>query len=249
MTSLDKWSRTPKHILRRKCIEDAVKDIIPGYFLEFGPGNGDLTKFFLDRNFFGKCYDIGSETKIILKDILKEYKNIEVLENLEALSENCFDYLFAFEVLEHIKEDVSILKSWTKYLKEGGILLLSVPAHMKKFGIEDEMVGHYRRYDRKDILMMLEQCGYHDIKLYSYGFPLGNITRNISLLMNKNKVLGGLTMEERSILSGIKREERTNYWSFLYRDPIIYPFAFIQQFFYKSDLGDGYVVCAKKVGA
>lgn len=247
--SLCNWSRSPKHILRMSCLDDAVKNFKAGCFLEMGSGNGDLTKFFLDKGFYGKCYDIGHQTRIILREIFSGYddETIEVLDGFDKISEKHFDYLFAFEVLEHIENDIDTLISWGCYLKINGIILLSVPAHMQTFGFEDRAVGHYRRYEKKELCSMLERCGYQDIIVYNYGFPLGNITRKISALLGKEEITEKeLTMEQKSILSGIQRKKLTNRVSFLFNKYTLFPFIWIQRFFYNKDLGDGYVVCAKK---
>ena len=39
-------------------------------------------------------------------------------------------------------------KQWREYLRPSGWLLLSVPAHQDHYGAADELVGHYRRYER-----------------------------------------------------------------------------------------------------
>jgi len=248
--SLNNWSRSPKHILRKKCLDDVIKNFRLGCFLELGAGNGDLTKFFIDKGFNGKCYDIGFQTRVILREIFSSYDVgvIDVLDGFDEVSENYFDYLFAFEVLEHIENDIEALISWSRYLKSGGILLLSVPAHMQAFGLEDRAVGHYRRYEKNELYSMLEQCGYQDIIVYNYGFPLGNITRKISAFLRREKIADKqLTMEQKSILSGIERGEFTNRVSFLFNDYTLLPFILIQRFFYSKDLGDGYILCAKKL--
>lgn len=246
---LDNWSKTPKHILRKGCIDDAIKKFKPGYFLEMGAGNGDLTALLLKEGFYGKCYDIGDQTRAILKDRFSDHNNkIEVLETLNQLQENSFEYLFAFEVLEHIKDDFETLKTWTLRLRQGGILLISVPAHISLFSFEDELVGHHRRYEKADIYNMVEDCGYYDIQIYCYGFPLGNLTRRISFIINRLKKSPEekLTMEQKSIESGIRRAQYVNKLSFLFNEQMLIPFVKFQRVFYERDWGDGYVLCAVK---
>ncbi|MEL7157397.1 MAG: methyltransferase domain-containing protein, partial [Actinomycetota bacterium] len=53
-----------------------------------------------------------------------------------------FDYVMAFEVLEHITDDRAALEEWLRRLRPGGRVLFSVPAHQRKYGDADRAVGH-----------------------------------------------------------------------------------------------------------
>src|SRR4029079_68422 len=53
-----------------------------------------------------------------------------------------------FEVLEHVEDDVGLLGELHELLAPGGVVLLSVPAHQRRFSRVDDRAGHFRRYDR-----------------------------------------------------------------------------------------------------
>lgn len=244
-----KWSRTPKHIMRRACIKYIIKKWKPSSFIEFGAGTGDVTSIFLDKGYSGVCYDLGKENRNILRDNLSVYSGqVDVVDEVESQGQNKYDYLFAFEVLEHIGDDAQVLSEWTKYLKKGGKVLISVPAHMSKYSKDDEFVGHVRRYEKDELSHLLEKAGYKDIEILNHGFPLGNFTRLIAGILHKLK--GGdndLTPEERSIKSGVERVGLANKVSFLFNDVSMAPFLLLQKLFYRKDLGDGFVAYATKL--
>jgi SAM-dependent methyltransferase len=244
----EKWSSTPKHILRKKCIESVVKKWNPASFIEFGAGTGDITTLFLEKGYYGKCYDLGEENRKILRSNLIKYGNqVEIVDDLESLQKLQFDYIFAFEVLEHIKNDAETLKKWSSYLKLGGKILISVPAHMSKYSKDDELVGHVRRYEKAEMTQLLENTGYKDVMVLNYGFPLGNITRMISnIIHGSKKTAQDCSLEERSIKSGIERPSFTNKLSFLFNDITLTPFILLQTLFFQKDWGDGYVLYAEK---
>ncbi len=100
-----------------------------------------------------------------------EVRNI----GLDGLGPQQFDLVCAFEVLEHIDEDAAAVRDWTARLRPGGWLLLSVPAHQRRFGPADELVGHFRRYDPPAMEALLASCGLTDIEIRQYGFPLGYV--------------------------------------------------------------------------
>lgn len=88
--------------------------------------------------------------------------------------EHRYDLVCAFEVLEHIEDDRGELKRWCQFLKAGGWVLLSVPAHRQRYGPMDRMVGHYRRYSRKDIAALLESADIELIRTEIWGVGLGH---------------------------------------------------------------------------
>jgi SAM-dependent methyltransferase len=244
----NKWHQTPSHILRKGCIEYVIRDWTPSPFIEFGAGTGDITKSFLQKGFFGICYDLGEENRNVLRRNLAQYQGkVEVIDDIESLKGRSFDYLFAFEVLEHIQNDDEVLSLWSPYLKARGKILISVPAHAKKYSKEDERVGHLRRYEKEGLYALLERAGYSNIHILNYGFPIGNMTRIVS------KFLGGtdhswdrLSSEERSIKSGIERLEIINRLSFFFNNVTLFPFILTQKIFFKKDWGEGYVAFAEK---
>ncbi|CDI00804.1 SAM-binding motif [Candidatus Competibacter denitrificans Run_A_D11] len=242
-------NKQPKLVLRESCIEDLTHSWIPGYFLEVGAGTGYMTVKFLERGFYGSCYDLGQESRNRLRENLTTFQGyINVLDDLNFLTPNTFDYLFAFEVLEHIDDDGEALKHWTKYLKPGGRILITVPAHTKKFGKSDEVVGHIRRYERQELINILKEAGYKNISLINYGFPLTEITRIISnlLISNENSYLK-LTPTERSTRSSFSRPQHIQKLLSRLNENIFYPFKFIQRIFYEKDWGDGLVATAQKL--
>ena len=202
-----------------------------------------MTRLFLERGFIGTCFDVSEGTISILSSNLKEYKDsIAIVNDLAELSPGAFNYLFAFEVLEHIDEDAQALEVWTHKLEPGGRILLSVPAHQRKFSKEDEYVGHLRRYEKQQLRDLLERTGYESIEIYSYGFPLGNITGFLSRMLNlSGRSRDNLTMKERSVRSGVQRSPAIRAVGRFYNEVLLTPFLYMQALFWRLDLGDGYI--------
>jgi SAM-dependent methyltransferase len=246
---MSKWVRTPKHILRMAAVRHMVKGFSPGTFIECGAGTGDFTRYFLEIGYKGSVYDIDKETLQILADNLKGYKNVTILDNIDTLPEDSFDYLFAFEVLEHIPDDRLALQTWTKLIREKGTIVVSVPAHQRKFSNEDSRVGHIRRYEKDSLFELLSGAGYENIRIVNYGFPLGNITRlgkNTINALKTDPAATHMTQKASSIESGIKRDTLESKLQFLFNRKTMALFLRLQKHFYQSDLGDGYVVTATK---
>jgi len=241
-------ARQPKLILRESAIDDVVENWPAGSFLETGAGTGYMTRKFLEKGYNGACFELGLEARKKLRTNLLTFTNeVKILDALKELGSQTFDYLLTFEVLEHIENDLETLLEWSSYLKPGGTILLSVPAHQKKYGKSDELVGHVRRYERADILSLLQCAGYDNIELINYGFPVSEISRPVSNIIAKRDTPDkALSMQELSLQSSHSRQQRIrNVINFIGERPIL-PFRSIQRMFYNRDWGDGIIATARK---
>ena len=244
------WSATPKFILRRDCVEFVTQGWSTGRFVEIGAGTGEMTKEFLKRGFSGTCYDIGVEHKSVITSNLSAWAGqVEVSGDLSTVPHGSFDYLLAFEVLEHIEDDLSALEQWATYLRTGGSVIVSVPAHASKFGPTDRAVGHVRRYERGELLSLFHQAGFSSCKVFCYGFPLGNITRLLSDRVYQHEPVSQGDAIERSKLSGVERPGIVNRLAPIAKSSIMHPFCWLQRHFFSKDWGDGYVLIAERNSA
>jgi len=57
-----------------------------------------------------------------------------------------FDVILMMDVLEHVEEDAKLLNATLQHLKDGGYLLVTVPALPFLMSAHDRYLGHYRRY-------------------------------------------------------------------------------------------------------
>jgi SAM-dependent methyltransferase len=245
-----RWRPTPKFILRLACIEELTEGWPPGRFVEAGAGTGTVTRSFLDRGYTGTCYDITPETRdIIRRNIADKADLVDVPESSDDIAHDSYDFLFAFEVLEHVEDDVGALTQWTQWLRPHGRLLISVPAHQRKYGPADANVGHVRRYERTGLESLLTAAGYVDVEVRNYGFPLGNLSRLTQNLVD-GKLRRGADDErsftERSVDSGVKTSSGALRIAPLVNERTLAPFLAIQRRFYGRELGDGFVATARK---
>lgn len=166
-----------------------VRRMLPekaGDLLEIGCGQGRFSVRLaaLSRSFVGLEPDKNScaaARRLLPEGIMNT--------DITGLSANsAFDTVCAFEVIEHIADDVPALAAWVKHVRPGGMLLVSAPAYQARLGEWDEMVGHYRRYDPGDMKRLLAEAGLVDIEIRVYGGPLGWFLENIRNLMARRKL-------------------------------------------------------------
>lgn len=71
-----------------------------------------------------------------------------------------FSLIGLFDVLEHLPDDVAVLRHLSEVLIPGGRLLLTVPAHMSLWSYFDEAAHHCRRYETAELEDKLKQAGF-----------------------------------------------------------------------------------------
>ena len=240
--------KQPKLILRESAVFDMTRHLPPGSFVEMGAGTGHMASLFLDRGFHGTCHDLGDSSRELIRKRFTHCPDlIKVVDNLSELTPNSYDYLLAFEVLEHIEDDKNVLSDWIKYLKPGGTFIASVPAHQRKFGPSDYIVGHVRRYEKFQILDLLKHAGIQEIKIINYGFPITEISRTISnRMVASDNSYDNLTQTERSIASAQTQPQAVKKMLSRISGKLVTPFCQIQKLFYSLDLGDGFIMTGKK---
>jgi SAM-dependent methyltransferase len=248
----DSWLPMPRYKLRKDLVKRILdRESLSGKTcLEFGFGAGDMLLLYASLGLETFGFEISeaafdnARLRIEKHPALKG--KISLLRDKEDIYDRRYDFIMAFEVLEHIEDDLSCVAEWRNILNEGGKLLISVPAHRSKWGDNDVVVGHYRRYERAGMCNLLTRAGFKIEYFWNYAYPLSILLD----LFPQRRVLGGpeqgFTKEELSKQSGIKRKK-----SFFNRlvssDFFLAPFVALQRCFLEKDLGSAFLVGAEKM--
>ena len=242
----------PAPIMRRQALLDIVNGLAlsgkGNKYVEIGYGTGIFSYEFYRMGFNVYGYDSSDYAYYTAQKLFNSNKlRLKLKKDFKEISKSHFDIVGAYEVLEHIQNDDIALKQWRKLLSDNGVLLISVPAHTKRFGLRDERVGHFRRYDKEVLIELLEISGFEIVKFICYGFPLPLMIDKITeILVDKKHAIrnGKSDIKYKSDISGIARSEEFKYRNILpYR--LLVLFSKVQRMFYRTNLGIGYIVAAK----
>ena len=99
-------------------------------------------------------------------------RGFEVHADLAEVGAGSIDYLFSFNVLEHIDDDAAALAEIHRVLKPGGRLFIYVPAFNSLYTSMDRLVGHRRRYRRPGLVRLIEDAGFQ-LEKAAYADALG----------------------------------------------------------------------------
>jgi SAM-dependent methyltransferase len=151
-------------------------------FLDIGCGRGRILKMLSDRGFKG----VGIDLQEICLEICRKRlagRDIELKNSLNEI-EGTFDLIIMSSVLEHIEDDQGYLQNISKLLNKGGFFLFTVPGDMRLYGKRDVAYGHYRRYEKKELIAKLKSANLEVHTLWSYG--VNTISRIYRMIISKD---------------------------------------------------------------
>jgi SAM-dependent methyltransferase len=84
---------------------------------------------------------------------------VKACRDITALAGASLDFIYTFNVLEHIADDRAALQALAGKPRPGGRLLVYVPAYPVLFTAMDRKVGHLRRYRRHGLTALVSGAG------------------------------------------------------------------------------------------
>lgn len=161
------WCRTRNRVLRR-VFERFTDSAAPLEVLEIGCGIGGVIGALRELPHLRLT---GSEISIAgLQYAKAKMPDVDFIQ-LDATDipfRNAFDAVGAFDVLEHIPDDLLVMQQVRDSLRPGGLFVVTVPQYQWMWSRLDEIVHHKRRYGRRQLVERLEQSGF-DV-LYATSF-------------------------------------------------------------------------------
>jgi len=70
-----------------------------------------------------------------------------------------YDAVFLLDVIEHIRDDSAFLTAALRHLRQGGLVVVNVPAGMLLFSDYDRVQGHVKRYTARNLVALFDQGG------------------------------------------------------------------------------------------
>jgi SAM-dependent methyltransferase len=160
----ERWVEESERDFRTASLNNLVARMLPpGRTLDIGCGTGGLTAELMRAG-----HDVVSQdASPAIADLCRRYLGAQGLptngvragriEDLDP-SER-FDSIAALDVIEHIEDDGAAVRGMRQALQRDGRLVITVPAVSRLYGPKDVAVGHFRRYDRRPLVALLEREG------------------------------------------------------------------------------------------
>src|SRR3972149_78074 len=117
-------------------------------FLDIGCGKGDVALHLARKGWHGDAIDTTIQAVEVTKQLLQTYPQVNVAQkSIEEYRGVNINLVLLLDVLEHIDDDMAILKAIANVQLPGAYLVITVPSNPdKEWRWDDELYGHLRRY-------------------------------------------------------------------------------------------------------
>jgi len=215
-------------------LKERLRNVAPGYFVEIGPGGGEISRLLLNTRWRGRAYDLEPATVHQLRlrftrEIAEGRYDAVAIDYLDVstLPEKV-DLVISSMVMEHLDEtaESEFVRKTAAFLSDRGIMIGLVPASPDHWGIEDEIAGHFRRYTRERIYTLLANHHLECQHLAGLTYPISNLTLPISnyLVKRTEESKLELSLAERTKQSGRRKVPlKTDFpmWFGLFLNPYV----------------------------
>ena len=189
------------HVGRRKILSSFVEAVCSqikdrrARILDVGCGTG-ANLLMLSKFGDAEGVDISPDALSFCKERGLAKVKLGAAEEL-PYADGTFDLVTAFDVVEHMDDDLAGLREMRRVLRPGGHVLLFVPTFMFLWGLQDDVSNHRRRYRLSELQRVLEEAGF-EIERSTYA----NITFFTPILLVRQFMrLTGLKTESENTIN------------------------------------------------
>ena len=139
--------------------------------VEVGSGNGDYAASWSKAGRRLTASEVLPSRLALLRERFKDAALIDVVElQLPTEAEGTYSSAIAYNVLEHIEDDVAALASMRQLVRVGGYVVMLVPAFDIAMSDFDRRIGHFRRYRTRMATQKLVDAGLTPVEVRYVNF-------------------------------------------------------------------------------
>ena len=107
-----------------------------------------------------------------------------VCTDLQQVPSHSIDCVILMDVLEHVRDDVGLLRDVDRILAPSAELLITVPAHAFLWSEHDVFLGHFRRYNHAMLRDAVRRAGFEAIEAF-YFYAIPYVARAVTVGLSK----------------------------------------------------------------
>jgi len=190
-------------------IVDEIEQYLGKTVAEVGAGVGSVSRLILEKNV---AMLLAFEPSRNLYPLLQE--NLSAEERVRTINdffspryETGLDSVLYINVLEHIEDDRAELARSLAALRQGGHLVIFVPALSWLHSDFDRQIGHYRRYTKSGLCRLVEDAGFHLAKV-RYFDVAGILPWYVNFVLLRNSIgSGSVSLYDRLVVPVMRAVE------------------------------------------
>jgi glycosyltransferase involved in cell wall biosynthesis len=169
---LERLNRAP----RFTCwMADVIRPYIGDRVLEVGAGTGNMSVHLMPRSVYWAT-DVNSHylDYLVTLRATRPYMRVAYTDAMDGETfpkGQSFDTVVCLNVVEHVQDDLGALQNVWNTLSDGGRAIILVPCGPKLYGTLDEVLGHFRRYTREQLVRVAEQAGFRVEQVLNFNRP------------------------------------------------------------------------------
>ena len=160
---------------RRALVRRLVSPIPPGRALDVGCGGGGNTAVLRDLG-----WQVSGLEYSPVAAPLAARRGLPIVRGdarLLPFPDQSMDLVMSTDMWEHIDDDEAVANETARVLKSGGRALVAVPCSMKLWSGHDVALGHVRRYERDQLVSLMERAGLDVLDVMSWNVLLRPVAR------------------------------------------------------------------------
>ena len=185
-----------------KAMDKLLGDSAVNKILDVGAGSGFFSRHLLENTSASEawCVDISYEADT---DETVAEKPIYLRRSCDALEA---DLVLLMDVLEHVDDDVGLLKEYVDKVPAGSRFLMTVPAFQFLWSGHDDFLDHKRRYTLPQLESVATAAGLKVSKgAYYFGgvFPIAALLRVFERLQRQKKPAASQLAKHGPLVNGL----------------------------------------------
>jgi glycosyltransferase involved in cell wall biosynthesis len=169
---LERLNRAPRFT---RWMADVIRPYIGDRVLEVGAGTGNMSVHLMPRSVYWAT-DINSHylDYLVTLRATRPYMRVahtNAMERETFPTGQSFDTVVCLNVVEHVQDDLAALRNVWNALGDGGRAIILVPCGPGLYGTLDEVLGHFRRYTREQLVGVAEQAGFRVEQVLKFNRP------------------------------------------------------------------------------
>ncbi len=168
----DHWYYRAKARALRRCLGKNSFNSI----LDVGAGSGYFSRYLLNIGYAQKSTCVDSNYSKEYVETL-DGKSIEFKRSIQRSDA---ELMLMMDVIEHVDDDIALIKEYAGMLETGSTILITVPAFEFLWSGHDVFLGHKRRYTRRSLIRTVEAAQLKIVNasyFYAFLFPLAAAKR------------------------------------------------------------------------